>query len=186
MTRVAAAAENNQLARFRIQGDRAAKTVRRGDRPVHDPVEAVNTKLMQMHDDATAEQRRSKRAGRRFRGGGDEGDETLFHRRQQNVLFFARIPVDFVDEQHGFLTAALQPFGGRQRVTQLFDTRIDGGQLNENADATLLRLDAQSWSCPFPEDHTAGRRRGRPRIARLSGKPSDATVRPEREPGPGR
>lgn len=136
MTRVAAAAENNQLARFRIQGDQAAKTVRRGDRPVHDPVEAVNTELMQMHDDATAEQRRSKRAGRRFRGGGDEGDETLFHRRQQNVLFFARIPVDFVDEQHGFLTAALQPFGGRQRVTQLFDTRIDGGQLNE----TPMRL----------------------------------------------
>ena len=136
MTRIAAAAENKQLARFRIQGDRAAKTVRRGDRPVHDPVEAVNTKLMQMHDDATAEQRRSKRAGRRFRGGGDEGDETLFHRRQQNVLFFARIPVDFVDEQHGFLTATLQPFGGRQRVSQLFDTRIDGGQLNE----TPMRL----------------------------------------------
>ena len=136
MTRVAAAAENNQLARFRIQGDRAAKTVRRGDRSVHDPVEAINTELMQMHDDATAEQRRSKRAGRRFRGGGDEGDETLFHRRQQNVLFFARIPVDFVDEQHGFLTAALETFRRGQGATQLIDLGVDGGQF----DHTPVRL----------------------------------------------
>ncbi|MPM54367.1 hypothetical protein SDC9_101145 [bioreactor metagenome] len=129
--RVAACHRQHRLTGGRVELVPLAQASRVGQRPVDQGVQVVVGEWTQGQHQRTREQRRDHTEAGVLGGGGDERDQPVFHRRQQDVLLGLVEAVHLVDEQHGRHTPGQFAFGSLQVGAHLFDPRGHRRDLDE-------------------------------------------------------
>ena len=136
-TGVAAAADDDELAGFRIEAHSALEAAFIHAGAIEDLLQVLEAELVQMHNHATAEECGRQTAARRLGGCGDEVHHALFDHRQQNVLLVARHAVHLINKQDAFLVTTAQSGNRGERRHEIVGVQVHGGKLHQMAAGIL-------------------------------------------------